>query len=111
MIGMDKHTGQALSGLAHLKQSIEDILTTPKGSRVMRRDYGCDLFTLIDQPYSQVWVGDVTMAVSEALLNWEPRFALQSVAVTQIQPGKVNLDVNGIYLLNGQTITLDGIVI
>ncbi|VTL99695.1 putative bacteriophage protein [Pseudomonas aeruginosa] len=29
MIGMDRRSGQPLSGLAHLKQSIEDILTTP----------------------------------------------------------------------------------
>ena len=111
MIGMNKHTGQAIDGLDHLKQSIEDILTTPVGSRVMRRDYGCDLFSLIDQPYSQAWVGDVTMAVSQALLRWEPRFELQSVAVEQIAVGQVNLDLNGIYLLNGQSVTLDGIVI
>ncbi|MGO2769962.1 MAG: GPW/gp25 family protein, partial [Pseudomonas taetrolens] len=28
MIGMDRHTGQPISGLDHLQQSIEDILTT-----------------------------------------------------------------------------------
>ena len=32
MIGMDRRNGQPLSGLAHLKQSIEDILGTPLGS-------------------------------------------------------------------------------
>ena len=111
MIGMDKNTGQAISGLAHLKQSIEDILTTPKGSRVMRRDYGSDLFSLVDQPYSQIMVGDITMAVSQALLRWEPRFELESVAVAKIDNGKVTLDISGKYLLNGETLTLDGIVI
>ena len=111
MLGMDKHTGQAISGLAHLKQSIEDILTTPKGSRVMRRDYGCDLFSLVDNPYSQVLVGDITMAVSEALLRWEPRFELQSVAVNTIGEGKVSLDISGVYLVDGQPITLEGILI
>ena len=36
MIGMDHRSGLPLSGLAHLKQSVEDILTTPLGSRRMR---------------------------------------------------------------------------
>jgi phage baseplate assembly protein W len=111
MIGMDKQTGRAISGLAHLKQSIEDILTTPKGSRVMRREYGSDLFSLVDQPYSQMMVGDITMAVSQALLRWEPRFELQSVAVSKVESGAVTLDISGIYLLNGEALTLDGIVI
>jgi phage protein D len=47
---MNRHTGSALDELAHLRQSIEDILTTPIGSRVMRRAYGSQLFELIDQP-------------------------------------------------------------
>jgi phage baseplate assembly protein W len=111
MIGMDKRTGRAISGLAHLKQSIEDILTTAKGSRVMRRDYGADLFNLVDQPYSQGMVGEITMAVSQALLRWEPRFELQSVAVSKIDNGKLTLDVSGFYLLNGEAVTLEGIVI
>ncbi|HAL68756.1 MAG TPA: phage baseplate protein, partial [Pseudomonas sp.] len=36
MIGLDRRTGESISGLDHLRQSIEDILTTPLGSRRMR---------------------------------------------------------------------------
>ena len=43
-------SGKPISGLDHLRQSIADILTTPIGSRVMRRDYGSLLPGLIDQP-------------------------------------------------------------
>ncbi len=39
MRGMNANTGKELEGIEHLKQSIIDILTTPIGSRVMRRDY------------------------------------------------------------------------
>ncbi len=39
MKGMSAETGKALEGLEHLKQSITDILTTPIGSRIMRREY------------------------------------------------------------------------
>ena len=45
--GMDASTGQPLTGSAHLVQSIRDILTTPIGSRVMRRDYGSRLPALL----------------------------------------------------------------
>lgn len=50
MTGMNASLGAELSGFGHLKQSIQDILTTPKGSRVMLRDYSSDLFSLIDRP-------------------------------------------------------------
>src|SRR5689334_3853401 len=52
MIGMDAATGKALDGNAHLAQSIGDILFTPLGSLIMRRDYGSMLFDLIDQPFN-----------------------------------------------------------
>ena len=35
---MNRNTGRAVAGLEHLRQSVADILTTPVGSRVMRRD-------------------------------------------------------------------------
>ena len=41
MTGMSRETGRACDDeLAHIRQSIRDILTTPVGSRIKRRDYG-----------------------------------------------------------------------
>lgn len=51
-IGMDRNSGQTLGDLEHIRQSVRDILITPIGSRVMRRDYGSLLSALIDQPQS-----------------------------------------------------------
>jgi hypothetical protein len=50
--GMSRTTGAAL-GDEHLAQSCEDIVTTPLGTRVMRRDYGCLLAELIDRPLNR----------------------------------------------------------
>ena len=47
---MSRTTGQRLEPLAHLRQSIGDILSTPIGSRVMRREYGSLVPALIDKP-------------------------------------------------------------
>jgi hypothetical protein len=50
MFGFDRHTGKPISGVAHLRQSIEHILTTRIGTRVMLRDYASGLQELVDDP-------------------------------------------------------------
>ncbi|MBX9860649.1 MAG: GPW/gp25 family protein [Sphingomonas sp.] len=81
MIGMDAQTGKRLDGDAHLAQSIGDILTTPIGSRVLRRDYGSALFELIDQPMNALGRLRVFAAVADALRRWEPRLRITRVAL------------------------------
>lgn len=82
MIGLDANTGQAIDGNAHLAQSVADILSTPLGSRVMRRDYGSMLFDLIDQPLNPVTQQLHFAATAIALARWEPRLRLRRVAVS-----------------------------
>lgn len=76
MIGMDRHTGRRLEGWPHVRQSIIDILTTRRGSRVQRRDYGSSAMDLVDRPATQLTVLDRFVAIAEALDRWEPRVAL-----------------------------------
>lgn len=49
-LGMSQNNGQAITDTDHLRQSVRDILLTPQGSRVARREYGSLLSVLIDQP-------------------------------------------------------------
>ncbi len=110
MHGFDAATGAALTGVDHLRQSIKDILTTPLGSRVMRRDYGSRIFTLIDRPVNAGWVADAYAYTAEALDQWEPRFRLQNVSLTQINSeGRPELTLSGLHLADGQPITLEGL--
>jgi hypothetical protein len=111
MNGINASTGKRLSGIDHLRQSIRDILTTPIGTRVMRREYGCRLFQLIDAPMNRSTLLDVYAAVAEALDKWEPRFKLTSVQAIAASPGILELDMTGEYLPDGQKIKLDGIVV
>ena len=112
MIGTDSATGKRLEGLAHLRQSIRDILTTPLGSRVMRRDYGSRLFELVDAPLTPGLLVEIYAATAEALAQWEPRFHLLKVAAASVgDAGKVSLTLEGRYLPDGKPITLEGIVI
>ncbi|UTV26382.1 GPW/gp25 family protein [Photobacterium atrarenae] len=109
MRGMDASTGRALSGIDHLKQSVRDILTTPIGSRVMRRDYGSRLFELIDNPGNPETVADIVAESAQALRKWEKRIDVTRVLVTAAQPGLIVLAIEGKYRPNGQPITLEGI--
>ena len=109
MNGMNATTGQALGGIDHLRQSIRDILTTPTGSRVMRRDYGSDLFKLLDAPMNRSTLMSIYAATAAALERWEPRFQLHKVVAANAEPGTVTLDLTGQYLPDGRVVTLDGI--
>ena len=109
MKGTSASTGKPLSGIDHLRQSIRDILTTPIGSRVMRREYGSRLYQLIDAPINRSVLLEIYAATAEALNRWEPRFRLQKVVAASAAPGEIVLDMTGVYLPDGKMITLDGI--
>jgi phage baseplate assembly protein W len=109
MDGMNANTGTRLTGINHLRQSIRDILTTPLGSRVMRRDYGSRLYQLVDAPMNRGTLLQIYAATAEALRQWEPRFRLERVRAETAEPGRVVLELTGEYLPDGQEVTLDGI--
>ncbi|MGL6351953.1 MAG: GPW/gp25 family protein [Aeromonas sp.] len=79
--GMSASDGRAISGTDHIIQSVRDILMTPVGSRVMRRDYGSELFYLIDQPLNLTTRLRMMAATVQALITWEPRIAITTVDV------------------------------
>lgn len=109
MLGINAQTGQPLAGIDHLRQSIRDILTTRIGTRVMRRDYGSRLPALVDNPMTPRLAMDLYSATAEALARWEPRFKLTRVRIAKAEVGQVVLDLEGIYLPDGQTTVLTAV--
>lgn len=96
MLGMSATTGLAIDGLAHLQQSIGDILGTPVGSRVMRRDYGSLLPRLVDQPFNTATRIRLYAATATALMRWEPRLRLSRVQMDMgTSPGQVVVTIEG----------------
>lgn len=63
----------------YIRVSVADILTTPVGTRVMRRDYGSYIPELIDQPMNDVTRLRILGATAMALLRWHKRSRLKSV--------------------------------
>ncbi|MCX5620503.1 GPW/gp25 family protein [Bombella pollinis] len=108
MAGINAQTGKSMDDLDHVRQSIRDILTTPLGSRVLRRDYGSRLFELIDSGLNNGGIASIYQAVVTALAIWEPRFSVQNVQVVP-SVGGISLSLTGVYKPNGQTLKLSGI--
>ncbi|WP_276589156.1 MULTISPECIES: GPW/gp25 family protein [unclassified Sphingomonas] len=78
---MDRTTGKPLAGADHLAQSIGDILGTPLGSRVGRRDYGSQLPELLDQPMNGLGRLRVFAATALAIMRQESRARISRVAL------------------------------
>ena len=96
MIGTSNTTGKPLEGDAHLAQSIADILATPLGTRVHRRDYGSLLFELIDRPINAAVRMLLHAATAIALRRWEPRLQLTRVTLLgEPAGGKLTIRIEG----------------
>lgn len=101
---MNRTTGKAITGLEHLQQSLGDILTTPIGSRVMRREYGSLVPELIDHPDNLHTQVRVYAAIASAAMRWEPRFRLARIKSLRAadRPGAVLFSLYGTYDQRGR---------
>lgn len=115
LVGMNAATGAALDRLEHLRQSVRDILTTPLGSRVMRRDYGSALPDLVDSNVTGLTLAQFYAATADALDRWEPRLRVTSVEVdaaqTELEGGQISLTIAAEYLPEGREIRIDGVIL
>lgn len=111
MIGMDAHSGRAIGTLAHIRQSITDILGTPIGTRVMRREYGSMLPYLIDAPMDRVTVLDIIQQSAGAIARWEPRVRVERVEVEEAAEGRITLALDLLVLNTGESARLEGVAI
>ena len=116
MNGMHKDTGKSLSGLDHLRQRVEDILRTAPETLVYRREYGSDLFGLIDAPTNPLIRARFTAATAGALARWEPELKTTRVIFDasdseQVRDGHVSITLEGYYMPTGKPVVLEGIKI
>lgn len=100
--GLGRAAGSPMSDWQHVEQSIGVILTTPIGSRVMRREFGSEFFDLIDRPPTDQVILAAYAAVVMAIARWEPRFAVTNLFVNRLdESGVVDLHVSGLYYPRG----------
>lgn len=78
-----------------IQQSILLILSTAKGARMMRPEFGCAVHDFIFEPNSASLRGLIAQEVQLALIEWEPRIQVDQVTVeTEVdQPSKILVSV------------------
>jgi uncharacterized protein len=74
-----------------VRQSVWIILGTAKGERVMRPEFGCDIYDLVFEINDASTAGRVAQSVRAALLAFEPRIDLVDVQVRPDADGEVML--------------------
>lgn len=100
--GISSDSGRALSDFGHVAQSVGVIVTTPLGSRVMRREFGSELIDLIDRPMTTKVILAVYAAAVMAIARWEPRYAVTGISLAAAgADGVLSLEFDGIYYPRG----------
>lgn len=106
MAGVDRVTGRRLAGFAHVVQSINVIMTTRLGSRVMRRHFGSSAFSLLGRMLTADHIVRFFSVYCLAIELWEPRFRVVRVVpvrttVNDLRLGRFAFAVEGEYRPRG----------
>lgn len=75
--------GNVLTGVSDVDQCIAIILTTPKGTDVLRPTFGTDIWKYIDAPINQARPA-VVREVTQSITQWEPRVKVLSVSAAPL---------------------------
>lgn len=113
--GTDRNTGRLISGVPYLWQRLSDVIATPIGSLVGRRDFGSRLFEMLDRNVDSGFYMDTYIRLAEAInnkANGLDDFRLSTMRVDQPALGQVEIYINGQLLVDGQAqdVELEGIV-
>jgi len=84
------------SAAANIRESVQIIIGTAKGERVMRPDFGCEVHDYVFAAADPATLSMIEDAVEEALIQWEPRIDVESVdaAPDEENPNRVLIDID-----------------
>lgn len=99
---ISRTTGRPLNIIEQIKQSIDDILTTPIGSRVFRRDYGSELPNLLSKPLNANTIALMRAATVTAINKFESRVNIKKCIIKPESTGKYSINLFFEYLGNPQ---------
>ncbi len=103
---MSRYTGLELDEIDHIQQSLEDIATTPVGSRKMRGEYGTLLASLIDQPIGEALYLKIYSTLYTAYVRWEDRIEISQIQVLDMNKGQLILDIVGFLKTSGNEVNM-----
>lgn len=99
-----------VSGAASVRQALLLLLTTTPGERVMRPDYGCELYRLAFAPNDATTHGLAIHYVRRAIERWEPRVDVLAVDARVSEQASHCMDVLLSYRVR-RTLTQDALTL
>ena len=79
-----------------IKQSLEILLNTLPGERIMLPKYGCDLSDLIFESLSDTLITFIKDIVETAILYYEPRIEIKKIDISQefVLEGRIDIGID-----------------
>ena len=74
---------EMVSGSEDVQQSLQVLLATVPGQRVMQELFGCDMERMVFDQLDQGFINTVTRMVTDSILDYEPRVDLNGVDINQ----------------------------
>ena len=74
---------ETVAGVADIHQSLQILLGTRLGERIMHEGYGCNLDDLVFAEADQAMINKISTLISNAILYHEPRIELLDLDVSQ----------------------------
>jgi phage baseplate assembly protein W len=96
-LGVDQSASIAMSsGVEVIEGSINMVLMTAPGERLMRPEFGCRIWELLFEPINANTLGLMDQAVRDALGRWEPRITVDDVRIKPDQHAEslVNIEID-----------------
>src|SRR3954447_5385454 len=73
------------SGTDKVRQNLRAVLATRLGERLMRRDFGTRIASLVHDPNDEALAALVTSEARDALLRWEPRLMVSATRAERVE--------------------------
>ncbi|MBS1663834.1 MAG: GPW/gp25 family protein [Bacteroidetes bacterium] len=78
----DAGTVNLVSGVKDIEESLNILLSTTLGERVMQPKYGCNLNEYVFDPLDNAVIGYLKDRVQNSILFYEPRINVENITVT-----------------------------
>ena len=74
---------QSVTEYEDIQQSLQILLNTAQGERIMREDFGCDLNRFMFEEISQSLINSLTTMITDAVMYYETRIELNAVEIDE----------------------------
>jgi len=88
-----------------IKASVIQIVTTQRGERVMRPDFGCNAFSYVFENNSEEFRVNVEREIRQAIAKWESRVRVESVIISSddiTEPGQILIAITYRIVASGE---------